>query len=327
MTYPKRPLLEWQDFDEQSVEELLDQLKAPEYRTRYRAKRTLRGRTQEDVRLAVTEWVNKLDVEEENYSQYLLEALWVTWGINAIDESLVEKMLSSDNVKARAAAIRVIRYNQEKLPKYFDYLKQGAEDPAGRVRLEAVVAASWLEKEQGMEIIALAEKLPLDEWMEPTVIAAKDGFGIKVDNLDEVNEYPEHLAGSALEFYIKGKEVYEKDGYCGTCHQMDGKGLPAAGFPPLADSEWVIDDKETLIKLTLKGLQGPITVKGKEYPGHVPMTAFENLLGDDEVAAVLTYVRNSFGNKASPVTFDDVYKAKAAAKDQNGFYNPKDLKK
>ena len=72
---------------------------------------------------------------------------------------------------------------------------------------------------------------------------------------------------------------------------------------------------------------GPIEVKGKKYPGQVPMTPFEGLLNDEEVAAVLTYVRNSFGNKASVITADQVKAVRKKVKGKSGFYSPEELLK
>ena len=72
--------------------------------------------------------------------------------------------------------------------------------------------------------------------------------------------------------------------------------MEASGFPPLAGAKWVTGNEDRLIKITLKGLYGELEVKGKKYPGQVPMTPFENMLNDEEMAAVLTYIRNSFGN-------------------------------
>ena len=113
---------------------------------------------------------------------------------------------------------------------------------------------------------------------------------------------PDHLSLSEGRLFIKGAEIYEKEGYCGTCHQENGMGLPDAGFPPLAGTSWVNGDHNRLIKLTLKGLMGPIEVKGKKYPGLVPMTPFESLLNDYDAAAVLTFIRNSFGNKSEGIS-------------------------
>ena len=101
-----------------------------------------------------------------------------------------------------------------------------------------------------------------------------------------------HLKGNDLELFLKGKAIYSREGYCNTCHQPDGAGLSPSGFPPLAGTPWVTGNEERLIKIALKGLQGPIEVLGQKYGGQVPMTPFAGLLNDDEVAAVLTYVRN-----------------------------------
>ena len=116
-----------------------------------------------------------------------------------------------------------------------------------------------------------------------------------------------------------------RDGHCTTCHQKDGNGLPAAQFPPLAGSEWVQGSEDRLIRLTLHGLIGPIEVKGVKYPGAVPMTPFK-FLSDAEVADVLTFVRNSFGNKADPVSPQTVKKVREATKDQATFYQASELK-
>ena len=72
---------------------------------------------------------------------------------------------------------------------------------------------------------------------------------------------------------------------------------------------------------------GPIEVKGQKYPGQVPMTPFGGLLDDESIAAVLTYVRNSFGNKASVVTPAKVKAVRAATKSKRGFYTPQELLK
>jgi len=138
---------------------------------------------------------------------------------------------------------------------------------------------------------------------------------------------PKHLEDGDAKRFIQGAEIYEREGHCATCHQPDGKGLPDVGFPPLADTQWALGDPDRLIKLTLKGLMGPIEVKGKAYPGVVPMTQFEGLLKDDEMAAVLTYVRNAFGNKASPIRPGQVRRVRAEVKDQTGLYSPAELLK
>jgi mono/diheme cytochrome c family protein len=135
------------------------------------------------------------------------------------------------------------------------------------------------------------------------------------------------LKGIDLELFNKGKAIYAREGFCNTCHQPDGKGLPASGFPPLNGTNWVLGSEDRLIKLVLKGLHGPMEVQGKKYSGQVPMTPFGAMLKDDEIAAVITYVRNSFGNTASAVSPAKVKQVRAATKNKTGFYSPQELLK
>ena len=101
-------------------------------------------------------------------------------------------------------------------------------------------------------------------------------------------------------------------------------GLPTAQFPPLEGSEWVSGSPERLIALTLHGLLGPIEVKGEAYQGRVPMTAFKGL-SDREIAAVLTYVRTTFGEGASVITPETVAGIRQQTANQKSFYHPEAL--
>jgi nitrite reductase (NO-forming) len=96
-----------------------------------------------------------------------------------------------------------------------------------------------------------------------------------------------------------GAQVYST--VCFACHQPSGQGVPNA-FPPLAQSDFLMKDTDRSIRVLLEGLKGPITVNGKTYNAEMPKPA----INEEQVAAVLTYVRNSFGNKGEPVTVADV---------------------
>jgi nitrite reductase (NO-forming)/hydroxylamine reductase len=85
-------------------------------------------------------------------------------------------------------------------------------------------------------------------------------------------------------------ELYQQN--CGACHQADGTGLKGA-FPPLAGSDYIAGDKNRLMEVTVEGLQGPITVNGEEYNSVMPAMSY---LTDEELASILTYVVNSWGN-------------------------------
>ncbi len=326
VTYPSRPLVDAIDFTKLTIEETLETLKLPEYRTRYRAKRVLRGKDRNKVLKALQTWVANLDTTHTNYEHQLLEALWVSWGLNALDVNMLDLALNANDFRVRAAAVRAVRYNGHQLTNQATLLKQAANDTHGRVRLEAIVAASWLPTAVGQPILDIAAQHELDDWMLDTFLAAQHRLTGTVAPETQVEEtFPEHLAEDLKEVYSYGRSIYEKEGFCSTCHQADGKGLPASGFPPLASSEWVLENDERLIKLSLKGLHGPISVLGKDYPGQVPMTPFEGMLNDEEMAAVLTYIKNAFGNEGTPILKEEVQKIRAQIKDKKGFYTPQEL--
>lgn len=96
--------------------------------------------------------------------------------------------------------------------------------------------------------------------------------------------------------------------HCAACHRPDGAGAPDL-YPPLADTDWVTGDKSRLIQLTLKGLSEPIVVKGKRYEQEMP--GFANL-SDEDLAAILSYIRKSFGNDASGVIPAEVHEERQA---------------
>jgi mono/diheme cytochrome c family protein len=93
-----------------------------------------------------------------------------------------------------------------------------------------------------------------------------------------------------------GKALYDRN--CASCHQAAGQGLEGA-IPPLAGSEVPNGPPEEHVRVVLHGLQGPLTVKGKQYNGVMPPFAH---LTDDEIAAIISYERTQWGNRGGPVT-------------------------
>lgn len=105
-----------------------------------------------------------------------------------------------------------------------------------------------------------------------------------------------------------GKSTY--NAVCLACHMNEGQGIPNV-FPPLAKSDYLAEDLDRNIKNLIQGLQGEITVNGKKYNQVMPATG----LDDTDIANVLNYVMNSFGNKAEKmVTKDQVAKVRASLK-------------
>lgn len=131
----------------------------------------------------------------------------------------------------------------------------------------------------------------------PTALQMADAPTVDLAAIDTVEADAGPIDPAIME---SGKAQYL---VCGACHGQNGEGGPIA--PPLAGSEWVTGPISNLILIQLRGLTGPITVKGVEYnfpAGMTPM-AYQT---DEQIATVLTFIRNSFGNQASAVTPEQV---------------------
>jgi mono/diheme cytochrome c family protein len=134
-------------------------------------------------------------------------------------------------------------------------------------------------------------------------------------------EKPGAVKVAALSRAQLGKRVY--DTTCITCHQANGLGVPGQ-YPPLAGSEWATGSEERVIRIVLHGLNGPITVEGKEYNN---VMAPLGSLKDEQIANVISYVRASWGNTASEVQPETVAKVRADTASRNTFWTAAELEK
>ena len=116
-----------------------------------------------------------------------------------------------------------------------------------------------------------------------------------------------------------GAQVYQE--VCINCHLANGEGVSGA-FPPLAGSEWLGKDNSVVIRIVLHGLMGKIEVKGKTYTN--VMAAWGGQLNDEEVSAVITYIRSSWGNNWPPVTASEVATIRQKF-DGHGLWRPEEL--
>lgn len=107
---------------------------------------------------------------------------------------------------------------------------------------------------------------------------------------------------------MKSAVLYDK--YCASCHQSNGKG-DGTRFPPLENSEWVRGDKQRLIDIVVNGIAGPITVNGVGYNGAMPANDF---LKDEDIALILSYVRQNFKNNAGVILPAEVRRVREKAK-------------
>ena len=213
-------------------------------------------------------------------------------------------------------------------------------NPDDETEAHHLLEALWLHQQHDVRNEALLGKLLASKVPHAALAAAtvkhfwhdvdQDGAGgfVAEPEREFVKfEPPAHLTGADRKAYEKGAEVYQREAHCMTCHQASGKGMGVI-YPTLVGSPWVLGSDERLAKSVLHGLWGPMTVNGQTYDparGVPPMTAFRALLNDEETAAVLTFVRNTWGNKAAPVSAAVVAKVRKDTASRSTFWNPDEL--
>lgn len=117
-------------------------------------------------------------------------------------------------------------------------------------------------------------------------------------------------AGAALDpFALAMKKGASGYSVCGGCHQGNGGGIPGQ-FPPLAGSEYVLGGTERLVRIVQHGLTGPVTVKGQAFNTPGGMQPFGAAMSSQDLANVLTYIRNTWGNEATMITKEMVQKVR-----------------
>jgi nitrite reductase (NO-forming) len=127
--------------------------------------------------------------------------------------------------------------------------------------------------------------------------------GTRLEQLAKTVDVPAGPLSDA-DLLEKGAHVYST--LCVTCHQSEGQGTPGV-FPPLAKSDYLMVDKDRSIRILLNGLKGEITVNGSVYKGEMPKFP----LSDAQIAGVLSFVRNNFGNQGDPVRVEEVARVRA----------------
>ena len=169
VTYADRPLLKPAQIAGAPIPQLLDLLKEPENRVRYRAKIELSGRPTKDVLAALDTWTARLNPKDPGYEHQMMEALWVHQWHNHVDEKFLARMLKSTDPWARAAATRVLCYWRDRVQNPLALLKTLAADPHPGVRLEAIRAASFFRVSEAAEVALASLAQPQDRFLSYTL--------------------------------------------------------------------------------------------------------------------------------------------------------------
>ena len=149
---------------------LLDLLKSPHYRWRYQAKRELHERPVADIKAALDAWVAKLDAKDARYRHHQVEALWTYRTISTENVALLKEVLNCDDHHARAAATTQLRYIA--LPDAIEQLRKRANDDNALVRMEAVIAASYIGTPAALDAVLGVLDRPMGEHLTYAVRTA-----------------------------------------------------------------------------------------------------------------------------------------------------------
>lgn len=301
--------------------ELLEQLKSPERWTRYQAKRLLFDKPTNEVLKAADDFVAKMPSVTTADEHLLLEVIGVFEAHESPRPALLAKLLAAKDARVRAYGARVAGMWADRLPNAAQLLTERAKDENARVRLEAVVAASYLAGPSAASVALSALEKPTDKFLDYALRQstrasqpswAKPFAAGQLQLATAVQgDYLRKLLTAAPKTVSPGEQIYEMA--CLPCHQPEGKGLPGV-YPPLAGSDWVRGDKARIIKVVLHGLTGPVTVAGQNF-GHLPTSVPMPSLGgltDEQIADVLTFVRGSYGQQSTPVVASEVKAVRGA---------------
>ncbi len=172
ISYPARPLVQKARIAGAAVSELLELLKAYEDRLRYRVRRELRERPDQEVLSTLDKWVAGLSKNDPEYWHQMLEALWLHQSFDDVDVALLGQMLTCPEPRARAAATRVAGYWRERLRDPLELLRKQVNDSHPRVRLEAIRALSFFDgadAEKAQEVALESLVHPQDDYLEYTL--------------------------------------------------------------------------------------------------------------------------------------------------------------
>jgi mono/diheme cytochrome c family protein/glucose/arabinose dehydrogenase len=256
-----------------------------------------------------------------------LHALWTLEGLRPLGPSSLEAALNDPAPKVRAAGIRLAEpalrgtNSSPAAAELRNRVVQLAADPSADVQLQAALTLGLLlpEAKSKETLAGLARSA--------TSALARDvaSFGLasleppKADALAVDNARP--LTPEEKQRFDAGKTMYEAT--CLACHQVHGMGQ-AGLAPPLLGSEWAAGSDERLIRIVINGLRGPIKVKGETFELDMPALG---VLDDDQIAAVLTYVRREWTHRFEPVTPAKVKKVREATASREDAWTMVDLLK
>ncbi len=254
-----------------------------------------------------------------------LHALWALEGLGQIAASDIAKALASPQPELRAAAIRLAEplltsTNGTAAAPLRDRLFRLVADPAPEVQTQLALTLGLLtHNAKATELLGALVK-------NSTTTLAREAAAYSLNVLDPPKPAASVAKARPLtpdehKRFENGKGLYEQ--VCVACHQSHGLGQPGLA-PPLAGSEWVAGPDRRLIRILLHGMRGKIKVKGEEFELDMPALG---VLDDEQIAALLTYVRREWDHGYAPVTPETVKQVRQETEQREDAWTVADLLK
>ena len=330
------------DFSTMNAKQLLQWLKHKNGTLRDTARRLMIEKRD----LSIVEDLNAIVANSSNHLE-VIGALWTLAGLNSVSLKTVKNGLknSHSRVKAQAIAVSIFIPEQDR-PVFAKTLGKIADKADYHSALEiAHSAAVFPGKEALLAVKTVLKKHGNKPYLSSVALHGLHKreteylahFSAETNpafskELAKANKPPKKIPDnrSALskadqKLFDEGKALYYGAVACFSCHGNEGQGMPDLG-PPLAKSEWVTGSHKILSSIMLAGMQGKITVNGKEYNPPLVMPGLGSAFKDRQFAAIATFVRNAWGNKAKAVSEKAVKEVREQLGDRNLPFTADELK-
>ncbi|MEJ7586693.1 MAG: HEAT repeat domain-containing protein [Ferruginibacter sp.] len=246
-----------------------------------------------------------------------LHALWTLDGLKASDEKTLSAALRDEDPEIKKAAIRISeQFLVLQNAAILSQLENLKTDKNHGVRIQLALSLRYSKDPKALTI--LKELLGTNSSNPLLVKAVSRSMQEKDESLAELRASTVGMDGEDRDLVFNGAGNFNQ--LCATCHGINGQGLPTRVAPPLAGSARVNGDKDILVNILLHGLNGP--VDNIKYPGGMVAQKEHT---DEYIASVLSYIRNSFGNKQHVISVNDVKKIRAATTGRQTAWTLEDL--
>lgn len=229
-----------------------------------------------------------------------IHALWTLHGRGELDDATVQTALRARDPWLVVQALRAGEESLTGSATGETAIAELLDSSSPQVRTQALLTVGAMTRQSPWARNVLAERIaehPEDRFHGQVALAANLAGTTTGAPLDTPAAAPALTAAEAA-LFNRGRRHYRA---CRSCHNNDGRGQEGLG-PSLVNSPWVLGSPERLVALVLQGIEGPIEVHGETWDDLMPGFAADPRLPDTAIAALLTYVRRSWGNTADPVS-------------------------